>query len=212
MSKGIDKEIKNQKKEETFEYIKTARKRPPLTKEMMRIIGLPESLDGAVKKELEANSRRVFDTFKKYFEGGASPLFVLFQGREKSGKSSALAVLAKLVKVKSDSMNKSAYYITVPNLKENISLKKNFDGSTDYYEKCILTDCLFLDELSEEGYNEYFMEKLSSIIRNRLSENKPTFIATELKPDDLFEFYKKHPPLVKYLKRFRVVELKGSAK
>ena len=196
------------------------REKPKLTKDMMRLIGIPESLHMAVlshfQKEQNVGGKTVmvfksryldklYRSFREYAKN-KKPIHAIVQGEPRSGKSSLLCVLAKFIKLHT---SYSAFYMTVGNLKESVNLKKMYEGTVSFYDKCILVDVLFLDELGEEGRHEMFMEKLCSILRNRMDNNKPTVICTEFKMEHLEEMYKFHPPLVKYLKRFQSFKLEG---
>ena len=173
-----------------------------ITPELMTIMGIPTSLWMATKSKLQPNVKKKYnELFEKFDNKKAS--FLIFHGKEKTGKSSILSVIGKSVKA----YYKSVFYVTVPDLKELVYAKKLYDGNTPYYDRCIISDCLLLDNFGEEYFNEMFSEKLSSIIRNRMENNKLTIICSEYNKDDLIKAYDKNKILVKYLNRFEYVQL-----
>lgn len=190
--------------EEEYELSHHVGEKLPLkiTPELMNIMGIPKTLYMATKGQLQPSAKKKYNEILEKLSNKQGS-FIVFQGGEKVGKSSLLSVIGKSVKA----YFKSVYYVTSPDLKEYIYQKKMYDGNTPYYDRCILSDCLLMDNFGEEMFNEMFAEKLSSILRNRMENNKLTIISSEMKLCDLVIKYDKNKSLVKYLNRFEFVTL-----
>ena len=183
----------------------------------MRLMGIPDELFGAVKEQVPTEVTRVFRSFDKLINAVKNDknekpdCFFIISGKEKSGKSSALSVLAKYSKINDFYTFNSSYYISSIDLRQYVNSKVNYDGTVSYVDRCILADCLFIDELGDEGASDFFMEKLTYILRNRIAHKKPTFIATEMELGKLKDFYKRFPPLIKNIDKFKFVQIGGKA-
>lgn len=173
-----------------------------ITPELMTIMGIPTSLWMATKTKLQTNVKKKYNEIFEKLDNKQSS-FLILHGKERSGKSSVLSVIGKSVKA----YYKSVFYVTSPDLKELIYAKKLYDGNTPYYDRCIISDCLLIDNFGEEFFNEVFSEKLSSILRNRMENNKLTIIGSEFGKNDLIKIYDKNKTLVKYLNRFEYVQV-----
>lgn len=139
------------------------------------------------RPDIDADGWKMLTTYNEFNDGFG----FIFHGNAGVGKSLLMKRLCiralKLYAPYDYSLNKNIVFMPLAFYMAKV--RKNFDETNDFEERCLEADFLYLDDIGTEYKTEFANEKLFTLLDYRASKGSKTFITTNLSILELKNVY-----------------------
>lgn len=166
-------------------------KKEIVLKTRLYMYNIPQRFWDKSSKDVKQSKEKFNDVVVKYCQNInkvlKNGLGIYFSGDNGTGKTLFMSIIAKNIAYKT---NYSVYYVTMPQLIQDIYRTNGFDDKSrsqrlDLDNYLLNSDFLFIDELGKENLTPMTRTYIESVLRHRHDNKLPILIASNLSVSDL---------------------------